>query len=239
MAVKKYLKKAFTFDGLSAELTYKNIKNLYIRFAPSSGTVNISAPLGMDLETIREFLLSKKEWITRQSRNLPENLPEAPPAWCDGEIHLLWGKEYRLKVEERMGKPRVEPTGAFLRLSVPRGADMAHRGHIMEEWRKVEIMKEIALLKDRWERPMGVKVESVTLRRMKTRWGSCTPSRKTIRLNTALSERPKDLLEYVLVHEMAHIRVPGHGRTFWSLVENFLPDWRVLRERLRKDHPMS
>lgn len=86
------------------------------------------------------------------------------------------------------------------------------------------------------ERRVGVKASSVTLRRMKTRWGSCTVKTGRIRINTALAECPERCLEMVLVHELCHLRVPNHGPRFQALMDLHCPDWRASRRWL-DEHP--
>ncbi len=86
----------------------------------------------------------------------------------------------------------------------------------------------------RWEPLLGVSVERLHVRRMKTKWGSCTPGSASIRLNTELARKPRECLEYIIVHEMVHLLEPSHNQRFVALMDQFLPQWHVLRDILNR-----
>ena len=86
----------------------------------------------------------------------------------------------------------------------------------------------------KWEPQLGVKAERVFVQRMKTRWGSCTPRRRSIRLNSELAKKPRECLEYVIVHELVHLLEPTHNQKFVSLMDKFMPQWRQHRDELNR-----
>ncbi len=237
LPVKKIKKQAFSIDDIPAEVAFKSIKNMYLRVVPPLGEIRISAPRGTSMQTIRQFALLRKGWILRKRLNLAENTPPSSFRCTDGERCTLCGKEYFLRIEELSEKSGVELDGSCLTLLAPPGALETQKMKILESWRKEQLLKRVESLLSRWEPRMGVKVASISLRRMKTRWGSCTPSAGKIRLNTALAATPEEILEYVLIHEMAHILEPNHGTLFWSIVEEHLPDWKSSRKCLKKYSP--
>jgi predicted metal-dependent hydrolase len=87
---------------------------------------------------------------------------------------------------------------------------------------------------EKWERPMGVAVRRFFVQRMKTKWGSCNHRAGSIRLNTDLARKPKECLEYIVVHEMAHLIEPTHNARFIALMDRFMPKWQSLRETLNQ-----
>jgi predicted metal-dependent hydrolase len=91
---------------------------------------------------------------------------------------------------------------------------------------------EACKLVKRWEPILGVEVQGICIRRMKTKWGSCTPSRGTISLNTELAKKPRPCLEYIVVHEMLHLLEPTHNERFRSLLTRFFPRWKDRRRTL-------
>ena len=99
------------------------------------------------------------------------------------------------------------------------------------EWRKV-VEAFTPLLVEKWEPILGVKVGSLAYRKMKSRWGSCQPSTGRICINTVLALCPPECLEYIVVHEMCHLLVPGHGPEFRALLDRYLPDWRERKKKL-------
>jgi predicted metal-dependent hydrolase len=94
------------------------------------------------------------------------------------------------------------------------------------------VRERLPALLEKWQKPLGVQVNRVLVQRMKTKWGSCTPARATIRLNTDLAKKPTECLEYVLVHELMHLLEPTHNERFQSLMDQYLPNWRHQRAML-------
>ena len=86
----------------------------------------------------------------------------------------------------------------------------------------------------KWEPLMGVMVERVFVQRMKTRWGSCNPTARNLRLNTDLAKKPRECLEYIVVHEMVHLLEPTHNARFVALIDRFMPKWEFYREQLNR-----
>ncbi len=92
----------------------------------------------------------------------------------------------------------------------------------------------VQLLVERWEPVIGVEVSGITIRQMKTRWGSCNARTRHININLALLEKDAECLEYVVVHEMTHILEASHSAVFWGYMDRLYPDWRRVRERLKR-----
>jgi predicted metal-dependent hydrolase len=102
----------------------------------------------------------------------------------------------------------------------------------MHEWYRTQLHEIVPVLIRKWERKLGVRVSGYYLQRMKTKWGSCNTDKKSIRLNSELIKKPKDLLEYVVVHEMAHLLVPNHNVRFVAILDQHWPQWRESRAEL-------
>lgn len=101
-----------------------------------------------------------------------------------------------------------------------------------------ELLKtQVAVLVAKWEPVMGVKVSGVTIRQMKTRWGSCNVRTHHININLALAHKGEECLEYVVVHEMTHILEPSHNQVFWGYMTQFYPQWKRVRKQLNKELP--
>jgi len=117
-------------------------------------------------------------------------------------------------------------------LTVRPGSDRATRARVMHHWHKALLHAAVPPLIRAWEPRLGVAVRGYFLQRMKTKWGSCNPAASHIRLNTELVKKPKDLLEYVIVHEMAHLIAPTHSQQFVALLDEHYPSWRDARAEL-------
>ncbi|MGA9761786.1 MAG: SprT family zinc-dependent metalloprotease [Gaiellaceae bacterium] len=219
---------------ITAVLTRKNIKNIYLRVDPPAGEVRISAPRRMSLDQIRAFALSRLAWIEKQRARLRELERATPRSYLDGEIHYVWGRPYRLEVAYSNRAPSIALSAGAMLLTTRPGACTAKRQAIVEAWYREQLHRAAPPLVARWEPPLGVEVQRLFVQRMKTRWGSCNPAARTIRLNSELARRSPEYLEYVLVHELVHLLEASHGTHFRALMDRFLPDWRERREGLKR-----
>ncbi len=224
----------FVAGEIPIELVRKNIKNLHLHVTAPDGRVWLSAPKRMPLRAIRAFALSRLDWIVRQQTKIRARGRVARPEYVDGERHWVWGRSYRLAVVERDQTPEVRLNHEVLELSVRPGANRAKRQPVVEAWSREQLKLAIPLLLETWQPKMGVRTEGFYVRRMNTRWGSCNIRARTIRLNTELVKKPPECLEYVVVHELAHLLERHHNARFWGLLDQFLPDWRVQRDELNR-----
>ncbi len=212
----------------------KDIKNLHLSVYPPTGSVRISAPLRTKLDTIRIFVISKLDWIKRQQNKQLDQERESPREYLDRESHYLWGKRYLLKIieEDRFSKVEIKHRQIYLRVCV--GASEEKKRSIIEDWYRIQLRKVVPSFISKWELLMGVKVERFFIQKMKTKWGSCNPRSKSIRLNTELAKKPQEYLEYIIVHEMTHLLEPTHNHRFTALLNQFLPKWNFYREELNR-----
>lgn len=217
---------------ITIDVVFKNIKNIHLSVYPPAGKVKISAPLRMDIETIRIFAISKLGWIKKQQKKFQEQERETPREYLDLESHYLWGKRYLLKIIEVNETPSVELKHNKMILRIRPGADSKKKQTVLETWYREQLKKAVPPLIARWEPILGIKVERFFVRRMKTKWGSCNPRASSIRLNTELSKKPKECLEYIIVHEMAHLLEPTHNSRFIKLMDQFMPQWKFYRDKL-------
>ena len=217
-----------------ADVLLKDIKNVHLSVYPPSGHVRISAPDGMSLENIRAYAVSKLDWIQRQQTKLREQERITPREYVDGESHYVWGKRYRLKVIESDDGVGVSILGSSLVLRIRPGTEATRREDLIESWLRAQLKPVITELIAKWQPKIGVHVVAFYVQRMKTKWGSCSPSRHAIRLNTELAKKPAECLEYIVVHEMVHLLEPSHNQRFVRLMNELLPRWQHHRDELNK-----
>lgn len=221
-----------TLGDLTVDVVLKNIKNIHLSVYPPTGRVRISAPARMELETIRLFALSKLGWIRAQQRKLQAQPRETPREYLERESHYVWGERYLLEIRECGASPKVELLHKTLRIWVRPQTSIDKREALLESWYREQLREAAAPLVAKWQAKLGVRVDEVVVRRMKTRWGSCTPARQAIRLNTDLAKKPPICLEYVIVHELVHLLEPTHNHRFVSLMGQHLPNWPAYRDEL-------
>lgn len=217
---------------ITISMAFKAIKNVHLTVLPPEGKVTLVAPLGTRPEVARAYAITKLQWIRQQQAMLNAQAREAPRQFVERESHHVWGRRYLMTVVEAEVKPHVKLDHKRITLSVRLGHDAAKRLEVMHEWHKSLLHAMVPKLIAKWEPILGVKVSGYFLQLMKTKWGSCNHHAGNIRLNTELVKKPKDLVEYVVVHEMAHLLEPTHSERFVALLDQHWPHWRECRAEL-------
>ena len=217
---------------IAVDVVLKDIKNVHLSVHPPSGRVRIAAPEHMNLDTIRVFAVSKLAWIQKQQKKLREQERETCREYLDRESHYVWGKRYLLRIVEVDGAPAVELKAGNMILRVRSGASVEARGAIVSKWYREQLKAAIPGLVAKWEPILGVNAERVFVQKMKTKWGTCNPDGRSIRLNTDLAKKPPPYLEYILVHELTHLIEKTHNDRFTALMDQFMPQWPQYRELL-------
>ena len=219
---------------IAIALTRKDVKHVHLSVHPPSGRVTLVAPIGTRSEVARAYAISKLGWIRDQQVKMRGQARDTARQFVERESHYLWGRRYLLIVREEEAKPSIRLSHRAIMLTVRHGSSAAKRAAIMHEWHKSLLHKAIRELIARWEPKLGVDVAGYFLQRMKTKWGSCNHRARTIRLNTELVKKPKDLLQYVVVHEMLHLLEPTHSERFLGLMSKHYPAWREARGELNE-----
>jgi len=220
--------------GISVDVVFKDIKNVHLSVYPPTGRVRISAPQRMKLDSIRVFAISKIDWIKRQQTRIRGQERETPREYLDRESHYVWGRRRLLKIIETDAAPAVQLNPGKMLLCVRPRTSEVNRKAVVAQFYREQIKAEVPSLLARWQRTMGVTIERLYVQQMKTKWGSCNPRARAIRLNTELAKKPKHCLEYILLHELVHFFEPHHGQRFVSLMDKFMPQWRLHRDELNR-----
>lgn len=223
---------------ISVDVIFKDIKNIHLSVHPPTGRVRISAPNRMKLDTIRIYAIAKLDWIKRHQIKMQAQERETPREYLDRESHYVWGKRYLLKVNEVAQVPSVELKHNQMVLTVRPGSSPKKKEAIVAAWYRDEVRIATAPLIEKWEKQLGVKSAQCYVQRMKTKWGSCNPSTRSIRLNSDLAKKTRECLEYIVVHELIHLLEPSHNVRFTYLMDKFMPNWKHLREGLNRS-PLS
>ncbi len=214
--------------------TRRDVKNVHLSVHPPDGRVTLVAPKQTRPEVARAYAATKLSWIRQQQAKLKAQARETPREFIERESHYVWGRRYLLSVLHKAEKPSVQLSHRKITLTLRPGGSVAKREEIMQEWHRLLLHDIVPKLIQKWEKKLGVEVAAYFLQRMKTKWGSCNHAVQTIRLNTELVRKPKDLLEYVIVHEMIHLIEPTHGERFIALLDRHYPNWREARAELNE-----
>jgi len=220
--------------SITVDVVKKDIKNVHLSVYPPIGKVRISAPLRMKLETIRIFAISKLSWIKEQQKKISAQERETPRSYGERESHYVWGKRHLLKIVEIDEPPKLDLRHNKIVLQVRSAWSTERKQEFLDAWYRAQLKAAVLHLITRWEPVIGVKVERVFVQRMRTKWGSCSRTSASIRLNTDLAKKPPECLEYIVVHEMAHLVEPTHNSRFIALMDRLMPNWGFYRQLLNK-----
>lgn len=221
-----------TVSGVDVDVIYKNIKNLHIAVYPPLGRVRVAAPERLDDDAIRLAIVQRLPWIKKQRLQLQSAVRQSTREMVTGESHYIWGQRYRLKVTNDPGKIRLNMSGSKLTMRAPADCTADDRRDAMDQWLRAALKGEIPALVSKWEPIIGRQVSKWSVRRMKTKWGSCNRENAHVWFNLELAKKHPACLEYIVVHEMAHLLERHHNERFTELMDRLLPDWRSRREEL-------
>jgi predicted metal-dependent hydrolase len=220
-------------DGIHIELVRKRIKNIYVRVLPPLGRARISAPLRMSDAAVREFALSKLAWIRVHQERMRAKAPPRIRAFAEGEEIAIWGRPRRIRLFPVGGTRRIFVRGDFLDIHARVSDGPELRGRLFDKLLYRELEQELPRLLALWCPVVGVSAPDFSIRRMRTRWGSCSPATRRVRFALHLAEKPPHFLEYVVVHELAHLLERSHNERFTAYMDKFLPHWREVRREMR------
>lgn len=221
-------------EGISIILERKNIKNLYLRIKPD-GTVKVSSPMRLSDDAIKEFILSRIDWIRDTRAKMLENPPKSKINYKDGEIHYIWGEPYTLQLISNDNAKRAfyDRGEHIIYLPVPKNSDLKQREKILFELYREEMKKNLSYFIDKCTYFVGTEPKEIKIRNMKN-WGNCRKD-KRITLNLKLAKKPPICTEYVLIHELCHLIEFNHGPRFKALMDNFCPNWRDIKKLLNEE----
>lgn len=222
-----------TVNGLSVEIVRKAIKNLHLGVYPPDGRVRVAAPFAVNDDAVRLAVVRRLPWIKKQQRGFTKQERQSPRRYVSGETHFVFGNRRRLHVIEEDGAPTVVLKGTrALTLRVRPGSDLKAREKVMLGWYRRQLRHAAAPLIGKWASLMGLPEPQLGIRRMKTKWGSCSTRSKRIWLNLELGKKAPQCLEYVIVHELSHFYERKHNDRFVRLMDRHVPNWRTVRDEL-------
>ena len=219
-------------SDVTVDVIFKNIKNVHLSVYPPTGRVRISVPSAMNLETVRLFALSKIGWIRKNQAKIRSQEREAPREFLERESHFLWGNRFLLRIEDHYERSDVLLGHKNIELNVPKGATLEQKRDLLLNWYREEMRCASKPIIAQFERQLGVEVRRFFIQRMRTKWGSSSPSKQSIRLNLDLARFEPECLRYVILHEMAHFLVPNHNANFVALLDRHMPGWQTIRNKL-------
>lgn len=219
--------------GINVQINRKNIKNVHLYVKPPDGAVSVSAPLNMSDDAIERFVRTKVSWMKAQQAKFAGQLRQTERRYVSGETMYLWGKQYFLQVDYG-NRYAVQLSGNTAIMTVRRDSTAKQRDNFVREWYRDLLKDEITRLLPKYEIITGLKCNSWQTKYMTSKWGTCNIPERKIWLNLQLAKKPIECLEYIILHELIHLRVKNHDADFNELMDKYMPFWREIKKKLNE-----
>ena len=219
-------------SGIPIDIQKKNIKNMHLQIKPPDGHVVISAPLSMDDKAIEVYARTNLSWIKKQIETVQQQPRNAKRQYVSGETMYIWGKQYYLSFIPDAQKNSFEIQGDKVILSMREDSTVKQRENYVREQYRSLLKVEIERLLPKWEQITELHCESWQTKYMVTRWGTCNTEKKKLWFNLQLAQKPIECLEYVILHELIHLRERTHNSTFIAYMDMYMKNWRAVRKEL-------
>ena len=216
------------------EVEKKSIKNVHLAVYPPDGRVHVSVPERMPDDELGLFLFSKLSWIRQSHEQVIKQLRQSEREYVSGESHYFLGRRYLLKVFQTTEKVRVEKKVKFIELYVRDKSSIDKKRALFEDFYRSQLSEVLSKMVDKWSKIM--EEDSIpfswSILHMQQLWGNCQTEKRAIRFNLLLARLPKRCIEYVVVHELAHLKVHRHDKNFSAILDKYMPDWSARKKEL-------
>lgn len=214
-----------TVSGIDVQVNKKNIKNMHLSVKPPLGKVVVSAPLLLSTKSIENFVRLNLGWIKKQQEKFINQPRMSARQYVSGETYYIFGKQFFLEFIPSK-KRTFKIDGTKILLYMPENSSVENRQKfIREKFRKI-LIEQLERLIPKWEETTNLQCESFKTKYMTTRWGTCNSKAKRIWINLQMVEKPLECLEYIILHELIHLKISNHGKDFIEMMNQFMPDWK-------------
>jgi predicted metal-dependent hydrolase len=221
--------------NLEIHTVKKDIKHLHLGVYPPDGRVRIAAPTKTSDETLRVLVTSKMPWIKKQKAKFEKQDRQPKREFVSGKSHYFMGNRYLLNVVDTNTSPKVEiKRKAQIDMYVKPKTSGEKRERIMDNFYRSELRKKIPILGEKWEKITKIHAREFRIKKMKTKWRTCSQKPKRIWINLELAKKPLHCLDYIIVHEMTHLVEKNHTTKFRRLMDSFMPQWVQYKEELNR-----
>ena len=211
----------------------KKVKNINLRIK-QDGTVHLTVPMATTEDYINKFIDSKKDWIESKLKYLNECDKKADSVEIiNGQSVRYLGERYTIKIIQDLNEG-LKLCPEYIEIHVNDSNDKTRKKEILNEWYVKRAKDKFLELVNKYEEVLNEQVNGIRIKTMKTRWGSCNVKTKNINLNLELIKNPQECIEYVVLHELAHLKHPNHSKQFWEYVGMHMPDWKLRRKKLEQ-----
>ena len=217
-------------DDITIEVTKKNIKNINLYVKQPDGCVVITAPHTVSDQKIAQFAQKHLTWIKAKQTKI-QRLPKPKiNQYQTGDTLYLFGQPYQIELQYHKHKYAIQLEEDKVILQVRENSTTAQREHYITEWYRNLLKQEIQRLILTWQQQLDLHAHSWQIKKMKTKWGYCDISKQKLVFNLQLAQKPLEFLEYVILHELLHLKVPHHGQAFIALLDQYMPQWKEIEQ---------
>lgn len=224
----------YGMETIQFDLQYRDKKHMTINVLPDMN-VEVVAPRDWKINVINERVRKRAKWILKQKQYFLGFLPKQPPReYVSGETHMYRGRQYRLRLKESK-YDEVRLKGGFFEVKTTDKNNKEHNRTLLYQWYKDSATKVFFPMLDQWIeklRKYDIASPVLEIRIMTKRWGSCIASKGKVILNLELIKAPTHCIEYILVHELCHLKYPSHDKEFYNFMLKVMPDWKEKKGRL-------
>lgn len=222
---------------LGYEVHRKKVKNINLRIRPNM-EIYISVPMNLHSDYIENFIRSKEKWIKQVLQKIEEaKQNQLPSQYLSGEKHKYLGKEYELEVKQgNSNRVSIKEGKIILTVISNIFENSDEKKKVMEKWYFENAQKVFVNAIQKWLKILDESIEKLSIKPMKSRWGSCNYVKRYINLNTELIKRTQFEIEYVVLHELTHLKYPNHGKGFYRYIENYMPNYKMAEKMLNAKH---
>jgi predicted metal-dependent hydrolase len=227
------MKEHIKIGEVDIEVTFKAIKNLHLSVHPPHGHVTISSPEFYDLEKVRIYAATKLAWIKKEQKKFQEQLRESPRIFKNRESHYFFGTRYLLHLEEgNKNKVSIQGKKLVIQSKAIENKEELHR--TLYTFYRKELRYYLHQRIEYYSKLMALEIPQFKIRTMKTKWGSCAITNDRIWFNIELAKKPKDCIDYIVVHELVHLMERYHNKRFIFLMDQYYPSWRTQKKILNE-----
>lgn len=221
-------------NEIDVEIIKKNIKNVHLVVLPPNGKVRVSAPLNMSDDAIRVMIVKKLNWIRAQKISFSNQQRQTKRQYVSGESIQVWGKRYLLKVKHAEIN-KIELNNNIFTLFVKKDSTTEAKEKIINKWYRKQLKNLLTTYIEKWEKLTDLHANKYVVKYMKTKWGSCNHEKKYITLNLQLAKKIPECLDYIVLHEITHLKERTHGKSFVSFLDKHMKNWREIKKSLNDE----
>ena len=216
---------------MQIKIIKKDIKHIYLRITENSEII-LTAPYNVSDEKINNVLNKKKKWIEKHLKIIKDKPSKQFPTFKNGTKIPYLGSTLTLKLKKSNKLMAIkEKNNLIIYTDEPNNNEKTE--FLIENWYKKAGFNLFSLIIDKFTPIVGKKINVLKVKKMKTRWGSCNPSKGYINLNLHLIKKPLPAIEYIILHELAHLHHQNHSKAFYNYIEKIMPDWKERNKLLK------